>query len=140
MYKGKCLGPRSPTFNLVVPLQQSSLQKKQMLMRGLATISSLAFILALSSKVAVAAPRAADSPVPKAAENVLEGTLNDRSATTTTTSGCTMRGPCGSSIQPEETCCGPCLLIDSGVVSQDACLQQVLTPQHKVILINFSFT
>ena len=98
------------------------------MMRGF-TICSLASILALSSTVAVAAPRAAVSPVPKAAVNVLERALNVESAS------CKKSGPC-SSLRPD-TCCGACILIDSPNVSQDACSQQVLTPQH--ILINFLF-
>ena len=85
-------------------------------MRGI-TISSLAFILALSSTVAVAAP--------KAVVNVLEGDLNVRS------DSCMKSGPC-SVFSPPRTCCGICNLIDAEMVSQDEmiCLQQVLTPQH----------
>ena len=88
------------------------------------TISSLAFTLALSSTVAFAAPRAIVS-VPKAAVvvNVLEDALNIRSAS------CKIRGAC-SVLSPPDTCCGACILIDSTIVSQDACsqLEEVLTP------------
>ena len=91
-------------------------------MRGL-IISSLAFILALSSTVAVAAPRAAVSPVPKGPKGPPGGGSPHH--------GCKTRGACGAK-SPPGTCCGTCILIDSAIVSQDACSQQVLTAQHKL--------
>lgn len=83
-------------------------------MRGL-TISSLVFILALSSTVAVAAPRAAVSPVPNIASST----------------SCKISGHC--SIFNPEICCGACELIDNEAVGRDACSQPFS------ILINLPF-
>ena len=130
VYKIKCLARF--TYRLVlgpIPLQHLSLHTKNM---RRFTVPSLAFILAFSSTVAIAAPRAAVSPVPRAAAvNVPETPLNIGSAS------CKIHGAC-SSLSPPGTCCGACILINTAVVSQDTCSQQVLTPQH--ILINFLFT
>ena len=87
-------------------------------MRG--TVSSLALILALSSGVAIAAPKSAvsESTVGNAAVNDLEGASASNLNVERASSGCKIHGPC-SVLSPPDTCCGSCILIDSAIVSQD---------------------
>jgi hypothetical protein len=84
-------------------------------MRGL-TISSLAFILALYSTVAVAAPKPGVSPLPYPRAAGRKKRVVEEVVLKAESPSCKIRGAC-SSLSPPDTCCGACILIDSAIVS-----------------------
>jgi hypothetical protein len=80
-------------------------------------VSSLVLILALSTTVTIAAPKAAVSES-RAANAVEEASVSSSTTVESASTGCLIHGTC-SILSPPDYCCGFCLVVNSATVSQD---------------------